>query len=135
MIEGLLLAPWVLAHRRTAEQPSYLACTECLQEQPLEVRRRWHCGYLPRSEWKDPPTYPRQHGGEYEGEVCPGALVDEPLVREALRHFAWHKDGMLAAGLEAHGAVATPLLLGCLELLSMAARSVEQWLLDQARAH
>ena len=55
-----------------------------------EIRRVWHCGYMDESEWigEKPADGSMVFGDEkYNENICPGYLVNQPLVWEIVA--AW----------------------------------------------
>jgi hypothetical protein len=62
----------------------------------VNVRRSWHCGWMPESEWTQ-CQLPARIGDEvYDLEVCPGWLVRQDAVAEGSRAYAAFDKGELS---------------------------------------
>ena len=58
------------------------------------TRRSWHCGWMDKRDWiGDRPNVPQAFGDEpYEEDVCPGYLINRPLIGEiVIAHRSFDK--------------------------------------------
>lgn len=100
------MLPYLAADPKTGAAP--FQCATCQDPDarqgfmPAEVRRSWHCGWLPREEWTAHALEAAMFDGGYamdDGaccDVCPGYLATMPQAREA-SHATWAlRKGVLA---------------------------------------
>ncbi len=100
MIEGLRVLPWFQdARRKNPDGMSLLSnCDECQRREPVQVRERMGCGYLPPSEHARPWAHPSY--GE-KVKHCPGYVCKLPEVIEVARARRHWRNGELRSF--AHG--------------------------------
>jgi len=109
--------PWLGPNPDTGVQP--FNCSTCQDSVPEEIgnviKATWHCGWMDRTDWKgETPEYPVIPG--YDCDVCPGYLLNAPLIREAQtavgafrmgqlkEFFPFLEATVLTATMELHGA-------------------------------
>jgi hypothetical protein len=65
------------------------------------MRRRWHCGWLPRAEWLGSGWQGQEGmrvGGalDVEATVCPGYSTANPRVHDAALAHVWRESGSMS---------------------------------------
>lgn len=106
--------PYVAVRQQLLKDDRYMDCDHCKQEYPLEMRRTWKCGWIPRKDWAPKHALDKRMipGCADEPELCPGYTVRLPDVQTAARAHAWWTKGQL----ELRFPDASPLLLDLIEI-------------------
>lgn len=111
MIDGIRIAPYVYAIRRTSRidggaQTRYLECAQCLECRSEAERAEMRCGWVPAHRLPEPDPEPDPdkrlaHPWLPDGapkpvsQDCPGWLIAQPEVVDALHAHLWWEKGQL----------------------------------------
>ena len=140
-MRGLWLTPRVHDYRDKGKErgdpalTKVLDCEFCEQTYSRGTRATWHCGRLPIKDWRGngyeweatvpwTPEPLRQPGESREDwllrSTCPGFLVTQDKVLEAVRAHSWRKN----LG-EFYGEELTPVLFDAIDVYRVAQGEVE----------